>query len=58
MATAISLFDPNGFYFWGHIKSLICSAPIATVEELQHRILEDFDIIKWILKIWETICEN
>lgn len=46
------------FYFWGHLKSLVYSTPIETLEQLRNRIIEGCETIRNIPRIFERVRQS
>ncbi|CAK9827112.1 hypothetical protein ANTRET_LOCUS4846 [Anthophora retusa] len=47
--------NPLDFYLWGHLKSLVYSAPVNDVEELRYRIQEGCRRIQTTLGTFERV---
>jgi hypothetical protein len=47
--------SPLYFYLWGHLKSLVCAAPVGNEEALNHRTVTDCQTIRNYLIIFERM---
>jgi Helix-turn-helix domain (DUF4817) len=50
--------NPLDFYLWGHLKQLVYSTPIETVDELQLRIINGFNMIRARPEIFQLVRDN
>jgi hypothetical protein len=40
MASTLAIFKSPGFHPWGHLKALVCAAPVNNEEALHNRIVD------------------
>jgi len=50
--------NPPDFFFWGHLKTLVYSTPVLTLEELQQRIIFTSNIIQHVMMDFRKIRQN
>jgi hypothetical protein len=43
------------FYLWGHLKSSLCSSHVDEVETLRNRMVEGFQTIRNVPRIWDRL---
>lgn len=46
MASMLSRLNPLDLYLWGHLKTLLCAAPVDMEEALLHRIVDACQTIR------------
>ena len=51
-------FNPLDFFYWGHMKNLVYSTPVATLDELQQRIQFTSGIVQNVMGDFRQVREN